>query len=98
MIGVLIGIVLGIGSMDSVGSVIAIFFVTALAPVVTKYGFGIGVIAGVIHLALLPVAYQIQGGFDLYNNGFTAGLAAYIVILIVKSLERVKVLKLKTRS
>lgn len=98
MIGVLIGIVLGIGSMDSVGSIIAIFFVTALAPVVTKYGFGIGVIAGVIHLALLPVAYQIQGGFDLYNNGFTAGFTAYLIIVLVKGLERVKVLKPKTRG
>ena len=96
--GVLLGIGLGIGSMDSVGSVIAIFFVAALAPVVTKYGFGIGVIAGVIHLALLPVAYQIQGGFDLYNNGFTAGFAAYLIILMVKSIEKVKGLKLKTRG
>lgn len=96
MIGVLIGIFLGIGSMESVGSIIAIFFVTALAPVVTKYGIGIGIIAGMIHLALLPVTYQIQGGFDLYNNGFTAGFAAYLIILIVKSLEKVKVFKLKT--
>jgi hypothetical protein len=98
MFGVLLGIFLGIGSMEAVGTIIAIFFVTALAPVVTKYGFGIGVIAGVIHLALLPVAYQIQGGFDLYNNGFTAGFAAYLVIGLVKSLEKVKVLKLKTRG
>ena len=95
IVGVLIGILLGINSIHQIGAVIAIFFVTALAPVTSRYGVVVGVMAGILHLALLPVAYQIQGGFDLYNNGFTAGFAAYFVILGMKGLEHFKILKPK---
>lgn len=93
MVGVLIGILLGINTIDNIGAIIAIFFVTALAPVSGKYGSLVGILAGILHLAFLPVAYQIQGGFDLYNNGFAAGFVAYFVILAMRGLEYLNVLK-----
>lgn len=67
-------------SFDSVGMVIAVLFVTALAPVAGKYGIIAGLIAGFIHVLITPFAYALQGGFDLYNNGFAAGFAAIIVV------------------
>lgn len=67
-------------SFDSVGMVIAVLFVTALAPVAGKYGVIAGLIAGFIHVLITPFAYALQGGFDLYNNGFAAGFAAILVV------------------
>ena len=96
--GVLIGIILGLGSIDQIGTIIAIFFVTALAPVAGKYGPLVGIVAGILHLAFLPVAYQIQGGFDLYNNGFAAGFAGYFVILGMRMVESLKGFKLHKKA
>jgi hypothetical protein len=33
---------------------------------------------------IAPQALALQGGFDLYNNGFTAGLVAGIVVVIAQ--------------
>jgi hypothetical protein len=58
--------------------------VTALAPVAGKFGVFYGLLAGFIHLLIAPQAFALQGGFDLYNNGFTAGLVAGIVVVIAQ--------------
>jgi hypothetical protein len=58
--------------------------VTALAPVAGKFGVFYGLLAGFIHLLIAPQALALQGGFDLYNNGFTAGLVAGIVVVIAQ--------------
>lgn len=63
---------------------IALLFVTALAPVSGKFGVFYGVLAGLIHLLIAPQAFALQGGFDLYNNGFTAGLVAGLVVVIAQ--------------
>jgi len=63
---------------------IALLFVTALAPVSGKFGVFYGVLAGFIHLLIAPQAFALQGGFDLYNNGFTAGLVAGLVVVIAQ--------------
>lgn len=63
---------------------LSIFFVTALAPVAGKFGLIYGLLAGFLHLLVAPYALLLQGGFDLYNNGFTAGLVAGVVVLIAQ--------------
>jgi hypothetical protein len=71
-------------SLTLPGPSIALLFVTALAPVSGKFGIFYGVLAGFIHLLVAPQAFGLQGGFDLYNNGFTAGLVAGIVVVIAQ--------------
>lgn len=71
-------------SLTLLGPSIGIFFVTAIAPIAGKYGFVYGVIAGFLHLILKPYALQAQGGFDLYNNGFTAGLVAGLIVVLAQ--------------
>lgn len=71
-------------SLINLGSSIAVFFVTALAPVAGKFGLFYGLLAGFLHLLIAPQALALQGGFDLYNNGFTAGLVAGIVVVIAQ--------------
>ncbi|MFP4078389.1 MAG: DUF1576 domain-containing protein, partial [Candidatus Izemoplasmataceae bacterium] len=75
-------------SLDEVGMAIAILFVTALSPIAGRYGFFIGVVAGFIHIIITPIAYEFQGGFDLYNNGFAAGFVAATLIPIIQAISK----------
>jgi len=63
----------------TLGPILAIFFVTGLAPLAGRFGFTAGVIAGFVHLLITPLALSFQGGFDLYNNGFAAGFVAAVL-------------------
>jgi hypothetical protein len=71
-------------ALNNIGPSIAVFFVTALAPIGGKFGVVYGILAGFIHLLVAPQALALQGGFDLYNNGFTAGLVAGIMVVIAQ--------------
>jgi hypothetical protein len=71
-------------NLTDLGPSIGIFFVTALAPIAGKFGIIYGLIAGFIHLLISPYALQLQGGLDLYNNGFTAGFVAGIIVVIAQ--------------
>lgn len=85
---VIVGLVIGSSiqgfNLTLPGPSIALLFVTALAPVSGKFGVFYGVLAGFIHLLIAPQAFALQGGFDLYNNGFTAGLVAGLVVVIAQ--------------
>ena len=55
-------------------------FATGLCPIAGRYGFRYGVIAGFLSATICTVTSDMHGGFVLYNGGFTAGLAALILI------------------
>jgi hypothetical protein len=74
-------------NLTDLGTSIGLFFVTALAPVAGKFGIIYGIIAGFIHLLVSPYALALQGGFDLYNNGFTAGFVAGIIVVFAQQLK-----------
>ena len=82
--GAYLGVLLTKYSFDSTGVVISILFVTALAPISGRYGVVIGVIAGLIHVVIAPIAFSFQGGFDLYNNGFSAGFVAALMVPVLQ--------------
>jgi hypothetical protein len=83
--GLLLATLIPAYSLTNLGPSIALFFVTALAPVAGKFGLIYGIIAGFLHLLISPYALMLQGGFDLYNNGFTAGLVAGVVVVIAQN-------------
>lgn len=70
---------------DNITVAIGIFFVSALAPITGQYGIIAGIIAGFMHMLVLPMAMDFQGGFDLFNNGFAAGFVASIVVPIFEN-------------
>ncbi|TVP85556.1 MAG: DUF1576 domain-containing protein [Acholeplasmataceae bacterium] len=78
-------------NLYDIGPSIVIFFVTALAPITIRYGVIAGVIAGFIHMVIAPTALYFQGGFDLYNNGFTAGFTAALIVIFVDYIKRPKI-------
>ena len=74
----------------TLGPILAIFFVTGLAPLAGRFGFIAGVLAGFVHLLITPLALAFQGGFDLYNNGFAAGFVGAIFASLFVILKPIK--------
>jgi len=98
MAGLLLASLIPSFSITNLGPSIAIFFVTALAPVAGKFGIVYGILAGFLHLLIAPYALAFQGGFDLYNNGFTAGIVAGIVVVIAQNFPINLAFKIKRKT
>ncbi len=64
-------------------------FATGLCPFAGKYGFKVGVLAGLLSAIICTSTASMHGGFVLYNGGFTAGLTA-LVLLPVLDFYKVK--------
>ena len=66
--------------VGSKNMLIAAIFGCGMAPVVFKYGAGVGILAGVIHSILVPNTGVLHGWMNLYNNGFCIGLVVTFFI------------------
>ena len=60
-------------------------YANGLSPLTGKYGWPVGIVAGMMHYTLVTCVPAMHGGFLLYNGGFTACL---LCILFVPMLER----------
>lgn len=69
-------------------NIIPILFSAGLAPIAGHYGWGWGLAAGFLHLALVHQLGQATGGLNLYNNGFVAAFVALVLVPVIKSLKR----------
>jgi len=68
------------------GSVLAVLFVTGIAPIAGQFGLLVGIVVGFVHVMITPLALSFQGGFDLYNNGFAAGFVAAVFVPVLAKL------------
>ena len=62
--------------------VLALLFGTTLAPIGGEMGIIPGFIAGFLHLLLVDRTASWHGGLDLYNNGFSGGLVATLMLAL----------------
>lgn len=81
---------LGVGeafklTIGAQGIMIGLCYANGLSPISGKYGFGYGVLAGILHYLLVTAVPDMHGGFLLYNGGFTAAL---ICLMLVPQLEK----------
>ena len=70
--------------MDTVAILIAFSYATGMAPISGKYGVIWGIVAGMMHFAivtLIPLQYDF---FNFYNGGFTAGVVAFVLIPFIE--------------
>lgn len=67
------------------GILIASLFVVGLSPIAGQFGNVAGIIAGILHSAVVMCTSQMYGGLNLYNNGFSAGWVAVIMVPIIES-------------
>ena len=56
-----------------------------LAPIAGQFGIPAGIIAGVLHAAVTVCSSSLYGGLNLYNNGFSTGLTAIVLVPTLES-------------
>lgn len=80
---------------------IAACFCVGLSPIAGQFGSIAGIAAGMLHTAIVMCTGQMYGGLNLYNNGFSAGWVAIIMLPILESMmeryDQRKRCKKKTR-
>ena len=62
---------------------IAILFSTGLAPITGKHGAKCGFIVGFMHVSVAIYIGNLNGGLNLYNNGFAEGFVAITFVPII---------------
>lgn len=80
MAGVLLASLLTVYSPSAEVPLLAALFGTCLAPVAGRYGILAGMLAGALHLIVVVNVGYLHGGLNLYNNGFSGGLVAGILV------------------
>ena len=87
MAGIYLANLLFMWEVSSIGSLLAALFATTLAPIAGAYGILPGILAGFLHLAVVMNVGYLHGGMNLYNNGFSGGFVAAILVPIFDSLN-----------
>ena len=90
LVGSLLSAYLNIWPMTSPSNVAAILFATALAPIAGQFGWIWGIVAGFLHVSVAMFVGEINGGLNLYNNGFAAGIVAMFLVPVITVSERMR--------
>jgi len=90
MIGSSLSAYLNIWEMTTPSNVAAILFSTALAPIAGQFGWIWGIIAGFLHVSVAMFVGEMNGGLNLYNNGFSAGIVAMFLVPVITVSERMR--------
>ena len=88
IIGVIIGAIIMGYDLSSTGIIITVLFSTTIAPIAGTYGVWIGILAGMLHMAIVTNIGVVHGGINLYNNGFSGGLVAGFLVPIIDSFKK----------
>jgi len=62
---------------------LAILFSTGLAPISGKFGWKWGVMIGFLHVSVAIFVGRLNGGLNLYNNGFAGGYVALVFVPLI---------------
>lgn len=83
-IGVIIASTTKIFSISDPSIQLAALFGTSLAPIAGEFGFMWGIVAALCHSSVVLNVGALYGGLNLYNNGFSAGLVAAVLVPIIR--------------
>lgn len=83
--GVVIMTILNRFTILTPGMQIAAIFAVGLAPIAGQFGMIAGIIAGAIHAVIVMCTSEMYGGMNLYNNGFSAGWTAIVLVPVMES-------------
>ncbi|MCM1342781.1 MAG: DUF1576 domain-containing protein [Lachnospiraceae bacterium] len=67
------------------GIQLAAIFGVGLSPIAGQFGIAAGILAGILHSAVAMCTARFYGGLNLYNNGFSAGWVAIVMIPMLES-------------
>ena len=88
LLGVYLSTFLTQYSANDAGMIIAAFFVVGVAPIAGQFGVMPGILAGMLHSCIVMCTSQMYGGLNLYNNGFSCGWVAIVMIPALESFMR----------
>ncbi|RUA06812.1 MAG: DUF1576 domain-containing protein [Fusobacteria bacterium] len=71
-------------NVDNFILVLSALFGTAMAPISGVYGPFWGIVAGWLHMSVVRNIGVVHGGLNLYNNGFSAGIVAGVLLPIIR--------------
>ncbi len=77
---------------------VAILFSAGLAPISGEFGWVFGLIAGMIHVTTTLHLSSLNGGYNLYNNGFAACFVAFLLVPLIRAWQERQRLSLAQRS
>ncbi|MEL4894868.1 DUF1576 domain-containing protein [Crocosphaera sp. Alani8] len=86
MMGIFLGTLTRSVNANEAPSILAALFGTSLAPIAGKFGWFLGVLAGLIHSSAVLSVGIPKAGLNLYNNGFVAGIVATVMVPVIISL------------
>ncbi|MBE5873552.1 MAG: DUF1576 domain-containing protein [Lachnospiraceae bacterium] len=66
------------------GIQLAAIFAVGISPIAGQFGPFAGILAGMLHSAIVMCTSTMYGGLNLYNNGFSAG---WVAVFLVPPLE-----------
>jgi hypothetical protein len=85
-------------AMTSPSLALAILFSTGLAPIACKFGWLWGIFAGFMHVSVAVGVGALNGGLNLYNNGFAGGFVAITLVPLILLFNRLILKKEDTSS
>ncbi len=86
LIGVFLVAKFSVHDINSTSAVLAALFGTTLAPISGRYGIVAGVIAGGLHIMFATNISFVNAGMNLYNNGFSGGFVAAVMVPILSKI------------
>ncbi|OTN90494.1 hypothetical protein A5819_002994 [Enterococcus sp. 7E2_DIV0204] len=85
-------------AVDQTTVVLAGIFATGLAPIAGFYGITFGLIAGFLHMSLVTNVGYLHGGLNLYNNGFSTGFVAAVMVPLLDNILQIRKVKQHARE
>ena len=86
--GVYLGSLIHIWDANSAPVILAALGGTTLAPIAGSFGPLAGILAGFLHSSVVMNTGYLHGGMDLYNNGFSGGMVAALLVALFRSLRK----------
>lgn len=88
LVGVWLSTFFTIHFYGSYAVIIAALFSVGLAPIAGQYGPIAGVVAGMLHSVVVMSTGALYGGLNLYNNGFSCGWVAIVMVPTMESFKQ----------
>ncbi len=85
LLGVYLSTFFSIYTPNTPGILIASMFVVGISPIAGQFGPVAGVLAGLLHSSIVMCTSQMYGGLNLYNNGFSCGWVAIVMVPLIES-------------
>ncbi|MCL2827730.1 MAG: DUF1576 domain-containing protein [Oscillospiraceae bacterium] len=88
MIGLILSAFWNENETTGPSNMLAILFGTGIAPLAGQFGLFWGIVCGFIHVNIVSFVGLLNGGLNLYNNGFAGGFVVIVLVPIISIFRR----------